>query len=145
MWEQSDSCQRCHSLNICQPWGKFITFRRGVRVTGTGPGGLTAAVRGFYGDLYRKIGVLAGSGSIGGVLKSSVRALQNCARTLPGSRATKNAVHTFCVVRYPWAVAAGLVGSRWVDFDLNRFWWHVFLQWKVSITRPHAQVIKVVT
>ena len=27
-------------------WGKFITFRRGVRVTGTGPGGLNAAVRG---------------------------------------------------------------------------------------------------
>ena len=41
-----DSCSRHHSLNICQPWGKFITFRRGVRVTGPGPGGLTAAVRG---------------------------------------------------------------------------------------------------
>ena len=42
------SCSRHHSLNICQPWGKFITFRRGVRVTGPGPGGLTAAVRGSF-------------------------------------------------------------------------------------------------
>ena len=68
---------------------------------------------------------------------------QNCARIFPGTRATKNAVHTFCVVRYPWAVAAGLVGSRWVDLDLNHFWWHVFLQGKVSITRPQAQVVKI--
>ena len=70
---------------------------------------------------------------------------QNCARILPGTRATKNAVHTFCVVRYPWAVAAGLVGSRWVDLAGEHFDHMCFLLGKVSITRPHAKVLKIVT
>ena len=70
---------------------------------------------------------------------------QNCACRLPGIRATKNAVHTFCVVTYPWAVAAGLVGSRWVDLAGEHFDHMCFLQGKVSITRPHAQVMKLVT
>ena len=44
-----NNCQTCHELtrrHDASLWGKFITFRRGVRVTGTGSGGLTAAVRG---------------------------------------------------------------------------------------------------
>ena len=44
------------------------------------------------------------------------------------------------MVRYPWAVAAGLVGSRWVDLAGEHFDHMCFLQGKVSITRPHAQV-----
>ena len=70
---------------------------------------------------------------------------QNCACRLPGIRATKNAVYTFCLVRNPWALAAGLVGSRWVDLAGEHFDHMCFLQWKVNIMRPHAQILKIVT
>ena len=53
-------------------WGKFITFRRGVRVTGPGPGGLSAAVRGL---LRGVISEIRHQTSLGSLQKSSVWAL----------------------------------------------------------------------
>ena len=44
-----NNCQTCHELtrrHDASLWGKFITFRRGVRVTVPGSVGLAAAVRG---------------------------------------------------------------------------------------------------
>ena len=45
-----NNCQTCHELtrrHDASPWGKFNTFRGGVRVTGTGTSGITAEVRGY--------------------------------------------------------------------------------------------------
>ena len=64
-----NNCDSCHDVtrrHDASLWGKFITFRRGVRVTGPGPSGLTAAVRGSLGGVILENKNVSGLGACTG-------------------------------------------------------------------------------
>ena len=73
-----NNCDSCHDVtrrHDASLWGKFITFRRGVRVTGPGSVGLAAAVRGFLRGVISENMYNNRTGEHLGVLKIRIRAL----------------------------------------------------------------------
>ena len=69
-----NNCDSCHDVtrrHDASLWGMFTTFRRGVRVTGPGPGGLTAAVRGSLRAVISENMYINRIGEHSGVLQSA--------------------------------------------------------------------------